>query len=463
MMPFFRADACESPDPANTVTDRLNTLLNSSGPGYILRLCPSKQYLIQAPLVFTWPNQEISTLGYPTDDTRALLVVNGPVADGKGHTTAIEGNCATCSGIKIRNLQIDGTRQGASSTSGGGNIEIGGSNSDQLVEYVKTFDPRSWSCLHVAEGALSCNNVTIQNNDIGPCGSDSFEEWADGISYSCMNGIVRNNIVLGSTDGAIVLFGAPGTQVYNNTIAAVNQTLLGGINMVDYDPWNANFTGVVVRDNTILGGFATDLAAEGHTKGENNDHVITKIGIAIGPRTWFGSRYETNVSLSGTVIDNSFSGAFSYAIALTSAKNFTVTGNTLFGNTSFIGSPGPNCSDTDIPPTPQPFVMTANVTADGGGSTVQAGFDVVSNGDALTCVLPPDGGDYWPYGEQPSFGGDDVDNGSSTPSSLSHGDSSSGRIGGLIGGVIAGVLCVALFCWFFNRKWPLKQLERKRK
>ncbi len=105
-MIFSRADECESPDPANTVTDRLNTLLNSSGPGYILQLCPSRQYLLQAPLLFASPNQEISTVGYPTDDTRAILVVNGPVADGKGHTTAIEGNCATCSGIKIRNLQV---------------------------------------------------------------------------------------------------------------------------------------------------------------------------------------------------------------------------------------------------------------------------------------------------------------------------------------------------------------------
>ncbi len=249
--------------------------------------------------------------------------------------------------------------------------------------------------------------------------------------------------------------------------------------MVDYDPWNGNYTGVVVRDNTIFGGFATDVAAKGDTKGENNDDVITKsvslpsiihlvaddshrIGIAIGPRTWFGSRYDTNVSLSGTVIDNRFSGAFSYAIALTSAKNFTVTGNTLFGNTTFIGSRGPNCTTTDVTPTPQAFVMTANVTADGGGSTVQAGFDIVGDGDALTCVLPPDGGDYWPYGGNPaSTSGGGGDDGSGAPSSSSDGGSSSGSSGGLIAGVVVGVLVVALFCWFF-RKWLLKKMEQKK-
>ena len=72
---------------------------------------------------------------------------------------------------------------------------MGGSNSNQLIEYVRSFDPRSWSCLHIAEGALSCNNVTVQNNDIGPCGSDAFQEWADGISVSCQNSLVRNNLV----------------------------------------------------------------------------------------------------------------------------------------------------------------------------------------------------------------------------------------------------------------------------
>lgn len=115
---------------------------------------------------------------------------------------------------------------------------MGGSNSDQLIEYVHSFDPRSWSCLHIAEGAFSCNNATVQNNDIGPCGSDAYQEWADGISVSCLNALVRNNLVGGATvsqmcpcnhacnglirpqDGGIVVFGSPGTIVENNTIWA---------------------------------------------------------------------------------------------------------------------------------------------------------------------------------------------------------------------------------------------------
>ena len=106
---------------------------------------------------------------------------------------------------------------------------MGGQNSDQLIEYVHSFDPRSWSSLHIQEGALNCNNVTVQNNDVGPCGSDAFQEWADGISMSCLNSVVRNNMINNPTDGGIVLFGAPGTQVYNNTIWVVNVTMTSRI------------------------------------------------------------------------------------------------------------------------------------------------------------------------------------------------------------------------------------------
>lgn len=95
---------------------------------------------------------------------------------------------------------------------------MGGSNSDQLIEFVHSHDPRGWSCLHITQGNEDCNNVTVQNNDIGPCGSDLYGQWADGISFACRNGVVKSNLINNPTDGGIVLFGAPGTLVENNTI-----------------------------------------------------------------------------------------------------------------------------------------------------------------------------------------------------------------------------------------------------
>ena len=62
--------------------------------------------MIQAPILFTAPGQEISTAGYPIDDSRATLVVSGPVINGQGHTTAVDGTCANCSGVILRNIQV---------------------------------------------------------------------------------------------------------------------------------------------------------------------------------------------------------------------------------------------------------------------------------------------------------------------------------------------------------------------
>ncbi|KLO11233.1 hypothetical protein SCHPADRAFT_831467 [Schizopora paradoxa] len=443
--------SCFDPSPVITITDRMNTALNSSGAGYILSLCPSTIYPIVAPLVFKFPDQEISTQGYPTGDERATLVIQGPVFNGTGHTTAIDGTGPNCDGAKIRHIQINGTRLGGTKLNGGANIEMGNNNADQLIEYVRSYDPRSWSCMHVTEGSKMCSNATVQNNDVGPCGLDGFNQWADGISYSCWNGLVQNNMINNPTDGGIVLFGAPGTLVRNNTIWIEKQTLLGGINLVDYGPFNGSFTGVVVENNTIFGGFADGTPTGNETKGDDEFDAIIKMGIAIGPRTWFGNHYGNNVSFSAIVRNNQFTGAFGYGIAMSGARNFTVEGNTLIGNTSFIGSRGPNCSSVDQTPTPAAFVMDQNTVTQ---STTQSDFVNIQDGDTLTCIEPPTDGDYWPFGGNP---GDTVS--SSTSSSSSH--SSTGRTVGLVLGILGGILFVAALSWFV-RKRALTRMEQNR-
>jgi len=444
---------CISADPANTLTDRLNVALNSSGPGFVLRLCRNAQYMIQAPILFAAPNQEISTEGYPTDNSRATLVVSGPVANGQGHTTAIDGTCANCSGVVLRNIQVNGTRAGASPTLGGANIEMGGPNSNQLVEYVHSFDPRSWSCLHIAEGGQVCRNVTVQNNDIGPCGSDVYQQWADGISVSCRSALIRNNTVDNPTDGGIVLFGAPGTLVTNNTIWVENRTLLGGINLVDVTPWGGDYSGTIVQDNTVLGGFATDSKSTTQNDGENVDDVIIKIGIAIGPQTWFNDQFGANLSSSGTVLNNKLSGAFGYGIAITSANNFTVQGNILVGNTSFIGSRGPNCSASDPTPPSAAFIVgSVNVTR----SNLQSQFQSVQDAKGLTCVLPPDGGNYWPYGGNPLSPTSTSSTATSTPSQGSTKSTSAGAKAGLAIGITVAVVAVIVGI-ILVRRWALRR------
>ncbi|KAI0286456.1 hypothetical protein BC826DRAFT_82182 [Russula brevipes] len=391
---------CISPDPVANVTDRLNLALNSAGPGFVLRLCPNAQYMILAPIRFAAPNQEISTMGYPTDDSRATLVVSGPVADGEGHTVAIDGNCNNCSGVILRNIQVNGNRAGAPPLNkGSANIFMGGPNTGQLIEYVRSYDPRSWTCLHIFEGpGLLCNNVIVQNNDFGPCGSSRIKEDADGVTVSCRSAIVRNNMINNPTQAGISLIGCPGTLVENNTIWVVNDTSISGINLVNV----GNYTGTVVQNNTIIGGFATDSKSASQTRGQNANNVVIKIGIAIGPQVWDGDSAGTSLSTSGSVLNNRFTGAFGYAIAIASAQNFTVQGNTLFENTSFITSRGPDCT-TNITPKSAPFIVDySNVT----NSTLQSDFQAVQDGKLLTCVVPPNGGDDWPYGSYPPSGND---------------------------------------------------------
>ncbi len=120
-----------------------------------------------------------------------------------------------------------------------------------------------------------------------------------------------------------------------------------------------------------------------------------RIGLAIGPETWFVNAFGRDVSYSGIVLDNKFTGAFGYGIAVTSARNFTVQGNTLFGNTAFIGSRGPNCSSSEsTPPSGSFIIQTSSMTA----SDIQSDFQTVQNAKGLTCVVPPKGGNYWPNG-----------------------------------------------------------------
>lgn len=198
-----------------------------------------------------------------------------------------------------------------------------------------------------------------------------------------------------------------------------------------------------------------------------------RIGLAIGPRTWFGPFFGNNVSFSGTVLNNSFTGAFGYAIAMSSARNFTVENNTLWGSTTFIGSRGPNCSSSDTTPASAPFVIDwSNVT----DSTVQSNFQNISDGNSLTCVVPPSGGDFWPYGGNPADTAEppidpfasnatSSNNGAGGSSSGGDNDSSSGGGGlssgakaGVAIGVILGVAAIAVAAWYI-RKWALRRSD----
>lgn len=82
----------------------INNLFSSGGPGAIVQLCPKTVLSVSAPIIFTAANQEISTQGYPTDNTRATI----QPAAGSNVTTMIQAN--GISGLRVLNIQVDGLR-----------------------------------------------------------------------------------------------------------------------------------------------------------------------------------------------------------------------------------------------------------------------------------------------------------------------------------------------------------------
>jgi len=315
-------------------------------------LCPGAMFTLSNSVKFSAPSQRLYTQDFPTDETRAVVRV---VSDAL--TNAIDGN--NQSGIAIQNIEVDGNRTELGYLAGLALIEIGHAGSNQIVQNIFAHDTRSWSTLHIHEGRVmndipECQNATITDNAIGPAGTPDGR-WADGISHACGNSTVMNNIVTDATDGAIVVFGAPGSIVANNTIIAMTQTLLGGINMVDYAPVHGNYAGTVVTNNVI------DASA-----------AFIKVGIAMGPDVW---SCPDTVNYGGAVTSNVIQGIhFGYGYAVNGVRDWTVLDNVDVSR--HVGAIRAGCGGP--PDSPDGFQYQSAIS-----STLQAEFSTAS----LTYVL----------------------------------------------------------------------------
>jgi len=328
----------------------INAALLGSGAAAVL--CPGAVFSLNSPVSFTAANQQLYTQGLPTDETRALLrISNGAL------TNAIAGNNQP--GIVIQNIQVDGNRGEFGHLNGTALIEIGGAGSNPTVSNIVAYGTRSWSTIHIFEGRVTdgvpqCQNANISDNTIGPAGTPDGN-WADGISLACGNSIVANNQITDATDGAIVVFGAPGSVIQDNTVIAATQTLLGGINMVDYRPTNGNYTGTQVINNTI-----------------DANSAFIKVGIAMGPAVW---TCAADINFGGTVANNVLQGInFGYGYAVNGVANWTVTGNTDFSR--HVGAVGSGCGGTPSQPAGYQYQSATS-------STLQSEFVPAS----LTYVL----------------------------------------------------------------------------
>lgn len=94
------AAACVSSGDQTTI----NNLFSSGGAGTIVQLCASTTLSVTGTITFTADNQELSTSGYPTDDTRAII----QPAAGSNVSMLLSGY--GFDGLRVKNIQFDGLR-----------------------------------------------------------------------------------------------------------------------------------------------------------------------------------------------------------------------------------------------------------------------------------------------------------------------------------------------------------------
>jgi|SRR3989344_1335604 len=305
-------------------------------PNARIKLCQDAEFEIVKPIGFNKPNQKIFTEGYPTDNHRALIRISSP-------DISLAINAYNADGASIKNIQVDGNRKKLGHLKSHGLIIMGGNVDQQEISYVKAFDSRSWTTLHInwgnfythGDGSIRthCSGIKVLNNEIGPSGETEEGQWSDGISVQCGDTLVKDNLITGVTDGGIVLFGASGSRIVNNRITAGSDPMMLGIGMVDYQDYKGNYTDVIVANNIIV-------AADG----------FISTGIAMGSRAWHCPLPAFHIlNYGATVKDNLLMGDhFGYGLVVNGVKNWVVRGNKV--TAKFSGKPSDTCGTENAPP-----------------------------------------------------------------------------------------------------------------
>ncbi|GAA6063733.1 hypothetical protein JCM10212_000772 [Sporobolomyces blumeae] len=365
---FTSTDCLESA----TVTE-INSLLRTGGEGTAVALCPFSQVSVDptgVPITFTAARQSIYTSGFPEDHSRATVAIETDTHHEFGDlTTAIKADCATCRGVSIRNLQVDGGREQLGGVEGGDAlILIGGEAGEQEVRWVDAFGARGYAIVHASEGRKgTCTGVVIAENDFHSSGDAPIDalltselrrlrdgprpslgqgrpgKWTDAISVACARSTVSENTIRDVSGVGIAVRGAPGTQVLQNTVVARDRDMLSGIAVVSNPIFvkpGVESHGVAIRENRVHAASA-----------------MIRVGISTGSGTWSTDEQEGDhqIPFGTEIVRNrlsSYAGYFAYAMALSDARGMVVEDNAV--SASIWGFETTACYDKPkfVAPTP---------------------------------------------------------------------------------------------------------------
>jgi len=308
---------------------------------------PGKIYELRKPLFFKKAGQKLSSRNAANLRDYAVLRISDPACGNLINAFGIPG-------VKIERVILDGNRyrMGVCEEKAPALVYIGGFKaSGQRISHCVLMSGRSWSLLHIFEGA---KETTVESNlflgsgvDARGNGREGRERklsWNDAISCAAEKTIIRDNLIMDATDGAIVLFAAPGTIVEDNVLAAVSRESLGAINLVDSisafaidgDKDRTSYRGTVVRNNLI-------------------DSAGARIHIAVPMGGWiWGPANGSHVLVGGEVTGNLLLGrAAGYGFAANGIDEFTIAGNR---STALCSGTGDGLSPTARPDASQPFL-----------------------------------------------------------------------------------------------------------
>lgn len=330
-------DADQSPDETPCISSGTGESIQSVlDDGRDAVLCKSTEFSIRQQLDYQEDGQRIYTEDRPSGEERAVLTIDtSTVATVIRETDQRD--------VTLESVIVNGNRPQYGYTDedehSGALLIFGRNVQGALIRNVDAKNTRTWSTLHLAKWGGTCRDITVERSTFGPAGT-ADGRWADGISLGCDSTEVIGNRIVDATDGGIVIFGASGSTVTNNTIIAKNRTLLGGINMVDYgdNGVHSDYSKTTVEGNTITA-----------------DGALIKIALAMGPAVWNWCHHSEDRNRGGTVKDNVLEGShMGYGFVVDGVENWTVTGNA--DHSSHTGVPGSGCAGHSMP-APEGFLI----------------------------------------------------------------------------------------------------------